>query len=185
MELVLDVVGVDQFPKRDVTAGWAAGCRPVMEPVEAVLVGVLVTPAKTDGAAVVLLVTPNMVDVLLAAPVEAGLVVERDGACPNPAPEAASPKMGLKVWTAGLVSGADVAEVVEVVVVPAKMGLSPEVSRGLVLLASVELLAGAVTAAVMGLEAGEAAAVPIWVDRPNRLAAAVVAAGATLGALET
>lgn len=82
VELVLVAVdGVDQFPNRDLTAGGAAGCAVVMEPVDAVPVGVLVIvmPGKTDGAAVVLLVTPpNIEDVLLEETVEAGLVVVRD-----------------------------------------------------------------------------------------------------------
>ena len=67
--------------------------------------------------------------------------------------------MGLKFWTAGLLSGTGVE--VEVVVVTEKMGLNPEASRGLVLLTDAKLLAGAVTIAVTGLEAEEAAGVPI------------------------
>lgn len=89
--------GVDQFPKSDLAAGWAAGCVAVMEPVEAVPVGVLVMLGKMDGAAVVLLVDPNMEGVLLEEPVEAGMVVARDGDWPKPAPALAPPKMGLKV----------------------------------------------------------------------------------------
>lgn len=67
--------------------------------------------------------------------------------------------MGLKFWTVGLLSGAGVAA--EVVVVTEKMGLNPEASRGLVLLTDAELLAGAVTIAVTGFEAEEAAGVLI------------------------
>lgn len=76
VELLLVVDGADQFPKRDFTAGWAAGCVVVMEPVEAVPVGVTVMPGKTDGVTVVLLVdAPNIEDVLLEETAEAGLVV--------------------------------------------------------------------------------------------------------------
>lgn len=168
-ELVLVVDGVDQLPKKDFTAGWAAGCVAAMEPVEAVPVGVLVIPGKTDGATVVLLVDPNTEDVLLEETVAAGLVeaaVVREGGAPKPAPTAASPKMGLKFGTDGLLSGVGVAEEVVVVVVTAKMGLNPEASRGLVLLTDPELLAGA--AAVTGLEAEEAVEVLIWLTSPNR-----------------
>lgn len=42
--------------------------------------------------------------------------------------------MGLKFWTGGLLSGADVAAEEVVVVETEKMGLNPEASRGLVLL---------------------------------------------------
>ncbi len=178
-ELVLVVDGADQFPKRDFTAGWAAGCVVVMEPAEAVPVGVLVKPGKTDGTTVVLLVDPPKIeDVLLEETVEAGLVVVRDGDCPKPAP--AAPKMGLKFWTGGLVSGVDVAEEVAVT---AKMGLNPEASRGLVLLTDSELLAGAVTGAVTGLEDEEAVGVLIWLASPNR--PAPVTGGVLLEALET
>lgn len=159
--------GVDQLPKKDFTAGWTAGCVAVMEPEEAVPVGVLVIPGKTDGATVVLLVEPNTEDVVLEETVAAGLVevvVVREGGAPKPAPTAASPKMGLKFGTEGLLSGVGVAE--EVVVVTAKMGLNPEASRGLVLLTDPELLAGAV--AVTGLEAEEAVEVLIWLTSPNR-----------------
>lgn len=156
--MVLVVEGADQFPKRDFTAGWAAGCVAVMEPVEAVPVGVLVKPGKADGATVVLLVDPpNIEDVLLEETVEAGLVVVRDGDCPKPVPAVVAPKMGLKFWTGGLLSGVDVAEEV---VVTAKMGLNPDARRGLVLL-DTELLAGAVAVAVTGLEAEEAVGVLI------------------------
>lgn len=76
-ELVLVVDGADQFPKRDFTACWAAGCVVVMEPEEAVQVGVLVKPGKRDGVTVVLLLVdpPNIEGVLLEETVEAGLVV--------------------------------------------------------------------------------------------------------------
>lgn len=81
MELV--VVDVEkQGPNMVLAAGGAAGCVVVMEPVDAVPVGVLVIvvmPGKTYGATVVLLVTPpNIEDVLLEETVEAGLVVVRD-----------------------------------------------------------------------------------------------------------
>lgn len=176
-ELVLVVDDADQFPKRDFTA---AGCVVVMEPVEAVPVGVLVKPGKTDGVTVVLLVDPpNIEDVLLKETVEAGLVVVRDGGCPKPAPVVVAPKMGLKFWTGGLLSGVDVAEEV---VVTAKMGLNPEASRGLVLLTDSELLAGAVTVAVTGLEDEEAVGVLIWLASPNR---PIPVTGGVLEALET
>lgn len=87
--------------------------------------------------------------------------------------------MGLKFWAGGLLSGADVAE--EVVVVTEKMGLNPEVSRGLVLLTDPELLAGAV--AVTGLEAEEAVGVLIWLDGPNTPVPAT--GGVLLDALES
>lgn len=70
----------------------------------------------------------------------------------KPAVEVASPKMGLKFCTGGLLSEAVVAEGVAVT---AKMGLKPDASRGLVVLTDAELLAGAAVA-VMGLEAVEA-----------------------------
>lgn len=169
---MLVVDGVDQFPKRDFTAGWAAGCVAVMELVEAV--PLLVKPGKTDAATVVLLVDPpNIEDVLLEETVEAGLVVVRDEGSPKPAPVVASPKMGLKFWTGGLLSGVDVAE--EVVVVTVKMGLNPEASRGLA------LLAGAVAVAVTVLDAEEA--LVIWLGSPNIPAPATGAV--LLGALET
>lgn len=47
----------------------------MMEPVEAVQVGVLVAPGKTDGVTIVLLVDPNIEGVLLEATVEAEFVV--------------------------------------------------------------------------------------------------------------
>lgn len=179
-ELVLVVDGVDQFPKWDVIAGWAAGCVVVMEPVEAVPVGVLVKPGKTDAATVVLLVDPpNIEDVLLEETVDDGLVVVRDGGCPKPPPAVVLPKMGLKVWTEGLLSGADMAEEEEVVLTE-KMGLNPEASRGLVLLSDSELLTGAVVA-VTGLDAEKAVGVLIWLVRPNRPATD----GVLLGGLET
>lgn len=181
-ELVLIVDGADQFPKRDLAAGWAAGCAAVMEPVEAAPVGVLVMLGKMDGAAVVLLVDPNIEGALLEETVEAGLVVARDGDCPKAAPALALPKMGLKVWAGGLLSGVDVTEE-EVVVMAAKMGLNPEDSRGLVLMPDPELLAGAVAVAVTGLEAEEAVGVLIWLASPNRPVPAT--GGVLLEALET
>lgn len=180
-ELVLVVDGVDQFPKRDFTADSAAGCVVVMELVEAVPVGVLVKPVKTDGATVVLLVdAANNEDVLVEETVDDGLMVVRDGGCTKP-PTAAVvvlPKMGLKFWTAGLLSRGGTAE--EDVVVTEKMGLNPEASRGLVLLSDSELLAGAVVA-VIGLDAEKAVGVLVWLVRPNRPAADAV----LLGGLET
>lgn len=177
-ELVLVVVDADQLLKRDFTAGWAAVCVAVMEPVEVAPVGVLVWPGKTDGATVVLLVDPNIEDVLLEENVEAGLVVVRDGDCPKPAPAVVPPKMGLKFWTEGLLSGVDVAD--EVVVVTAKMGLNPEASRGLLLLTDPELLPG--PAAETGLEADEALGELILLASPKRPAPA---GGVLLGALDT
>lgn len=59
----------------------------------------------------------------------------------------AAPKMGLKFWAGGLLSVAEVAAGVEVVVTE-KIGLNPEASRGLVLPTDAELLAGAVAVAV-------------------------------------
>lgn len=168
-ELVLVVDGADQFPKRDFTPGWAAGCVVVvvMELVEDVQVGVLVKPGKTDVAAVVLLVDPpNIEDVLLEETVEAGLEVVRGAGCPKPALAVAPPKMGLKVWTGGLLSGTDVAGVV----VTEKMGLNPEAGRGFVLVTDSELLAGAVVAVprledVVGAERGL-----FWLVSPKRAA---------------
>lgn len=89
--------GVDQFPKRDFTAGWATGCVVGMEPVEAVPAGAMVMPGKADGATVVLLVEPpNIEAVVFEETVETGLVVVRDGACPKLTPAVAAPKMGVK-----------------------------------------------------------------------------------------
>lgn len=181
-ELLLVVDGVDQFPKRDFTAGWAAGCVVEMEPVEALPVGVLVMLGKAGGATVVLPVDPpNIEDVVFVGPVETGLVVVRDGGCPKLAPAVAPPKMGVKFWTEGLLSGVDVAA--EVVVATSKMGLNPEANRGLVLLTDPELLAGAAAAAVTGLEAEEAVGVLIWAGSPIRPAPAT--GGVLLEALET
>lgn len=144
-ELVLVVEGADQFPKRDFAAGGAAGCAVVEEPVEAVPVRVFDMPGKADGVTVVVPVElPNTEGVLVKEAVEAGLVVVIDGDCPKPEPSVAAPKMGLKVWTAGLLSGVGVPEEA---VVTAKMGLK-------VLLT--EMLAGAAAAeAVLGVEAEE------------------------------
>ena len=86
--------------------------------------------------------------------------------------------MGLKFWTGGLLSGADVVEVV----VTAKMGLNPEASRGFVLLSDPELLAGALVA-VTGVEAVEAEGWLIWLAGPNRPAPAT--GGVLLEALKT
>lgn len=189
-ELVLVVDGADQFPKRDFTAGWAAGCVVEMEPVDAVPVGAMVMPGKADGAAVVLLVDPpNNEAVVFEETVVAGLVVVRDGACPKLTPAVAAPKMGVKFCTEGLLSVVDVTEQVPVVavVVTSKMGLNPEASREFVLLIDPELLAGAaagaaavavaLAVAVTGLETEEAAGVLIWVGSPNR---PVPATGAVL-----
>lgn len=178
-ELVLAVVGVDQFPKSDFPAGWAGVTVVVMEPVVVVPAGVLDIPGKIDEATVVLLADPPNIDVLLEDAEEAGLVVVRDGDCPRPVLAVVLPKMGLKLWTEGLLSGVDVVE--EVVGVTAKMGLKPEASRGLVLLTDPELLAGGV--AVTGLETEDAVAVLIWFPSPNRLAPA--AGGVLLEGLET
>lgn len=140
-----------------------------MEPVVVVAVGVPDIPGKIDEATVVLLADAPNIDVLLEDTVEAGLV-GRDGDCPRTVFAVVLPKMGLKLWTEGLLSGVDVVEVV--VGVTAKMGLKPEVSRGLVLLTAPELLAGA--AAVTGLETEDAVAVLIWFPSPNGLAPAGV-----------
>lgn len=179
-ELVLVVDGADQFPKRDFTAGWAVGCVVVMEPVEGVPVVAFVIPGKTDGATVVLLIgPPNIEGVVLEETVEAGLVVLRDGGCLKPVLAVVAPKMGLKFWT-GLLSGVDV---LEEVVVTAKMGLNPEASKGLVLLMDSELLAGVEAVAVIKLEDEEAVGVLIWLASPNRFVAAT--GGVLLEALET
>lgn len=176
--------GVDQFPKRDFTAGWAAGCVVGMEPVEAVPVGAMVMPGKADGAAVVLLVDPpNTEAVVFEETVATGLVVVRGGACPKLTPAVAAPKMGVKFGTEGLLSVVDVTEQVVVAAVTSKMGLNPEASRGFVLLTDPELLAGAEAAAVTGLEAEEAGGVLIGVGSPNRPAPAT--GGVLLEALET
>lgn len=167
-------------PKRDLIAGGAAGCEAMMEPLEAVTVGALAKPGKTDEAAVVLLAdAPNIEDVELEEAAERGLVVVRDGGCPKLPLEETPPKMGLKSWTGGLLSVAVVAAVE--VVVTAKMGLKPEESRGLLLVTGPELLTGA--AAVMGFDAEEAAAVLTWLASPKRPAPA--AGVALLEALET
>lgn len=163
-ELVLVVDGVDQFPKRDFTAGCAAGCVVVMELEEAIPVVVLLKPGKTDGADVVLLIGPPNINVLLEETIGVVLMVVSDGGCPKPAPAVAPPKMGLKSWTGGLLSGVDVAEEA---VVMAKMGLNPEASTGFVLLTDLEVLAGA-PGAVTGLEAVEAEGVLFWLASPNR-----------------
>lgn len=175
-ELVLVVANVDQFPKRDFKPVCPAGCVVALEPAEVVPVGALVKPGKTDDAAVLLLVdAPNMEDVLVEEAVDAALVVARDADCPKPESVVTPPKMGLKLWTGGLLSGADVDEE-EVVVVAetAKMGLNPEDSRGLVLLSDSDLLAGAGAvgaAAVTVLEAVDAEGALLWPASPNRPAA--------------
>lgn len=95
-ELVLVVDGADQFPKKDFTAGWAAGFVVVVEPVEAVSLGVLVKPGKADGVTVVLLVNPpNIEGVLFEETVDVGLVVVRVGSGPNPELAVVLPKIDL------------------------------------------------------------------------------------------
>lgn len=157
MVLVVDVVF--QFPKRDFIAGCGAGCDVGREPVDVpAVVVVVVKPENRDGPAVLLLVDPpNTEAVLLVLEiVEAAFALARDGGCPKPVAAVASPKMGLKFWTGGLLSEADVAEVV--VAVTAKMGLKPEAISGLVLLTDAELLAGAgVTAVELDVEEAEEA----------------------------
>lgn len=180
MVLVVDVVF--QFPNRDFIAGCGAGCEVGREPVD--LPAMLVEPENRDGPAVLLLVDPpNTEAVLLVLEiVEAAFALARDGGCPKPVAAVASPKMGLKFWTGGLLSEADVAEVVVVVVVAvtAKMGLKPEAISGLVLLTDAELLAGAaVTAAELDVEEAEEALT--WLATPNRLAIG----GVLLAAWET
>lgn len=153
-ELVLAVVGVVQFPKSDFKAGWLAFCVVLTELVEVVPVGVLVMLEKMDGATVVLLMEPNTEDVIFDDSVEDGFVAEMvaEG---NPAPAEVAPKMGLNVWTEGLISGVDIADEVAVGVT-AKMGLNPEANRGL-LLTEEELLFVKATAET-GLEEEE-----VWV----------------------
>lgn len=188
-ELVFVVAGLDQFPKRDLTAVGAAGCVVVMEPVEDVPVGVLVKPEKTDGVTVVLLDDRANSDVLVEETVGFGAVAVmvvvlavRDGDCPKPELAVVLPKMGLKFWTAGLFSGPDVAEEEEEeVAVTAKMGLNPDASRGLELPADAELLVGAAAGTVFEAEEA-AAAVLSWPVSPNRLAAATT--GVLLEVLE-
>lgn len=151
-ELLLVVGGEDQFPKRDFTAVWAAGCAVVTEPEEAVPADVLLKPENEDGANVVLLDdAPNTEDVVLAAGVEAVEVVVTAGGCAKPAAEM-SPKMGLKFWREDLFSNDGAAGEV---VAAGKMGLNPAASRGLVVLTDSELLAGG-AADVTEVEAVEA-----------------------------
>lgn len=169
-ELVL-VVEADQFPKREFTVGWAAVCVTVTGAVEAVPVGALVMTGKMDAVTVVLLAEPpNKEDVLVEETAEVGLVVVREAGCPKLTPAVEPPKMGLKLWTEGLLSGAAVAEELVVVVVTAKMGLNPEDSRGLALLTEPELLAG--TPTVTGLEADKVGGALAWLVNPNGVAAA-------------
>lgn len=154
MVLVVDVVF--QFPKRDFIAGCGAGCEVGREPVD--VPAVVVEPENRDGPAVLLLVDPPNTEAVLVVLeiVEAAFALARDGGCPKPVAAVASPKMGLKFWTGGLLSEADVAEVV--VAVTAKMGLKPEAISGLVLLTDAELLAGAaVTAVELDVEEAEEA----------------------------
>lgn len=141
MVLVVDVVF--QFPNRDFIAGCGAGCEVGREPVD--VPAVVVEPENRDGPAVLLLVDPPNTEAVLVVLeiVEAAFALARDGGCPKPVAAVASPKMGLKFWTGGLLSEADVAEVVVAVAVTAKMGLKPEAISGLVLLTDAELLAGA------------------------------------------
>lgn len=180
MVLVVDVVF--QFPKRDFTAGCGAGCEVGREPVDVpAVVVVVVKPENRDGPAELLLVDPPNTEaaLLVLEIVEAVFALVRDGGCPKPVAAVASPKMGLKFWTGGLLSEADVAEVV-VVAVTAKMGLKPEAISGLVLLTDAELLAGAaVTAAELDVEEAEEALT--WLATPNRLAIG----GVLLAAWET
>lgn len=152
--LVVDVVF--QFPNRDFIAGCGAGCEVGREPVD--VPAVVVEPENRDGPAVLLLVDPPNTEAVLVVLeiVEAAFALARDGGCPKPVAAVASPKMGLKFWTGGLLSEADVAEVV--VAVTAKMGLKPEAISGLVLLTDAELLAGAaVTAVELDVEEAEEA----------------------------
>lgn len=152
--LVVDVVF--QFPKRDFIAGCGAGCEVGREPVD--VPAVVVEPENRDGPAVLLLVDPPNTEAVLVVLeiVEAAFALARDGGCPKPVAAVASPKMGLKFWTGGLLSEADVAEVV--VAVTAKMGLKPEAISGLALLTDAELLAGAaVTAVELDVEEAEEA----------------------------
>lgn len=155
-----------------------------MEPLEAVPEGVLFIPRNRDGATVVLLVdAPNNDGALFEEAVEAGLAVVTDDGCPKPEPDVVAPKMGLKVGTAGLLSCVGVSE--EVVVATEKIGLNPDVSRGLVLLLDSELLTGAAAAAatvVRGFEAGIEVDVLVWLVGPNRLP---VKGGVLLGAFDT
>lgn len=155
--LLLVVDGVGQFPKSDLTAGAAAGaaagCVVVTEAAEGVLLRVFVRPANGDDATVLLLVgPPNMEAVVLAGTVETGLVLVRDEGCPKVAVAEASPKMGLKVGAAGVLSEVEVVEDDEVALTE-KMGLKPEASRGLAL--------PVLTVAVTGFEAEDAAVVLI------------------------
>lgn len=125
---------------------------------------------------------PNIEDAVLEA-TEAGLAAVRDEGCPKPAGGAASPKMDLKFWTGGLLlSAADVIDTV--VVATAKMGLNPEASKGLVLLADPEMLAETIVE-VTGLEAEEAEGALIWPVSPNRPVAAAATGGVLLEPLET
>lgn len=154
--LVVDVVF--QFPNRDFIAGCGAGCEVGREPVD--VPAVVVEPENRDGPAVLLLVEPPNTEAVLVVLeiVEAAFALARDGGCPKPVAAVASPKMGLKFWTGGLLSEADVAEVVVAVAVTAKMGLKPEAISGLVLLTDAELLAGAaVTAVELDVEEAEEA----------------------------
>lgn len=147
-ELVLAVVGVVQFPKSDFKAGGFAFCVVVTELVELVPVRVLVMLEKMDGATVVLLMDPNTDDVIFEESAEAGFtaVMGEEG---NPAPTVVPPKMGLNVWTEGLISVVDIVEDV-VAGVTVKMGLNPEANRGLLLTAAEPLLVEAT--AETGLE---------------------------------
>lgn len=160
--LLLVVDGVDQFPKSDLTAGAAAavaGWVVVMAAVDGVPLRVFVRLANGDGATVLLLLVdpPNTEAALLAGTVVTGLLLVMDDGGTKVAAAGASPKMGLKVGAAGVLSEAEVVEEAEVVLTE-KMGLKPEESRGLELL----LLEAAVAT---GVEDEDAAAVVI----PNRL----------------
>lgn len=119
-EPLLVVDGVDQFPKRDLTTGCAAGWPAATAPAE-----MLLKPEKDDGALVALLVVRPNADVIpVAETVEAVEVEETEEGCG---------KIGLKSWIPGLVSEEAAAD--EVVVAAAKMGLKPAVRRGFVVLA--------------------------------------------------
>lgn len=169
-KLMLFVAGVDQSPKRDFPAVWAAGSVVVIEPELAVPVGVLLKPEKIDVVTVVLLDNwPNIEDLLFEETVGVGAVTVRDGDCPKPVTAVVLPKMGLKLWT-GLVSGPDVAgEEVGVMVVTAKMGLKLDAISGL------ELLLDTVWTAVLTvLESEDAAGALIWLACPNILTPAIV-----------
>lgn len=153
--------GALQFPNRDLTDGGAAG---TTEGTGAGAV-LLDTPVNREaaGATVLLLVSPlsNEADALAVegAEVAAG--------CPK-ALAVALPNMGLKVGTAGVLSGAEVAGVAG-----PKMGLNTEARRGLLLL----------VISVVAVGASEEEGAVSVLARPNKLAPPRV--GTLLGALVT